>query len=66
MSINLNAFRKDSDDLDRLTEPEVVMAALDAFWHRSDREELEQHSQLKKRMEAALAAAREAVRDGKG
>lgn len=64
MSINLNAFRKDSDDLDRLTDPDVVMAALEAFWHRSDREDLERHSQLKKRMETALAAAREAVRDG--
>lgn len=63
MSINLDAFEKNEDGLEAMTDPDVVMAALEAFWHRSDREDLEKLSQLRKRMEAALAAARDRMRE---
>jgi hypothetical protein len=61
--IDLNAFRKDRDEWDRLCDEESVDVFLAAFWHQSPFAELLDSPNLRRRTAQALVELRDYLRD---
>jgi len=60
--IDLNAFRRDRDVLDRLVDDETVDVFLAAFWSQSPAFELLDSPNLRRRTTEALADVRDYLR----
>lgn len=61
--IDLNAFRKDRDEWDRLCDEESIDVFLAAFWHQSPFAELLDSPNLRRRTAQALVELRDYLRD---
>ena len=61
--IDLNAFRKDRDEWDRLCDDESIDVFLAAFWHQSPFAELLDSPNLRRRTAQALVELRDYLRD---
>ena len=64
--IDMAAFRRDRDVLDRLVEDDVLDVALVAFWERSSYEDLMDSPELRRRMRSAMLDVRDYLRDRDG
>lgn len=64
--IDMAAFRRDRDVLDRLVEDDVLDVALVAFWERSSYEDLMDSPELRRRMRNAMLDVRDYLRDRDG
>ena len=60
--IDLNAFRKDRDEWDRICDEESVDVFLAAFWHQSPFAELLDSPNLRRRTTQALGELRDYLR----
>lgn len=60
--IDLNAFRKDRDEWDRLCDDESIDVFLAAFWHQSPFAELLDSPNLRRRTARALMDLRDYLR----
>lgn len=61
--IDLNAFRKDRDEWDRLCDDESIDVFMAAFWHQSPFAELLDSPNLRRRTAQALVELRDYLRD---
>jgi len=60
--IDLNAFRKDRDEWDRICDEESIDVFMAAFWHQSPAQELLDSPTLRRRTAEALMDLRDYLR----